>query len=161
MTRLSKHAAHLGQPYNTTLDSCIIAPMYLPPYLCQDLPRHDDDLRGLKRDEGGYARDHPSRPAPAFTRHHVRYHGNGDQKRHDDESDRERDASGAVGALAARFAQLGRVPFTANGTICCRRNRPRGEKQGSINWMVKCVPWWRRPPTENLKKCSTLARPRR
>lgn len=87
-------------------------------HLRQDLPRHDDDLHGLKRDEPCQALDDPSPFPRTLARHDVRGHGDGSQRDRDQNERRENNAARGAQALVAGEAQLWRVPVTTHSAVC-------------------------------------------
>lgn len=115
-------------------------------HLCQDLPRHDNDLQRLKRDVPPHPLNHALSLDPSLPRCHVRYHDSGNQQRRHGENGGEHDATGAAGALAALETNLGRVTFAANRTICPRQARQEKndyfETKGQVHGMGNALLLW-------------------
>ena len=87
-------------------------------HLCQDLPRHDDDLHRLERNVPCHTLDQPSCLPMTLARGCVRHDGDSQGEGHHRENNRQHDAGRAARALAANEAKLCRVSRAADSTIC-------------------------------------------
>ena len=135
-------------------------------HLCQDLPRHDDDLHRLERNVPCHTLDQPLCLSVALARGCVRHDGDSQDESHHRENNHQHDAGRAARALAANEAKLCRVSRAADSTICSHtkkrvarnlcaaegegrnsKQQKRCKRDDKHGWCCMHSRWLKLPPT--------------